>query len=118
MSVTSTSSPPAVWDRVVCGIDGTPSGLEAAREVARLMPATAHLALCAVVDPTSKKPDKPSTDEAEDALERTQKEIGDLHDAEVRLREGPPVRLLMDELAAETVIFSACQGRSPESTGL
>lgn len=27
-----TSFPPAVWDRVVCGIDGTTSGLEAARQ--------------------------------------------------------------------------------------
>jgi len=27
MSSAPTSSPPAVWDRVVCGIDGTTSGL-------------------------------------------------------------------------------------------
>jgi nucleotide-binding universal stress UspA family protein len=114
MSGRSISSLPAVWDRVVCGIDGTPAGLEAAREVARLMPATARLTLCAVVDPTPKEPDKPSTDEAEDALERTRKEIGDLHDAEVRLREGPPVRLLLDELAAEsaTLVAVGSRGRS------
>jgi hypothetical protein len=45
MSTARTSSPPAVWDRVLCGIDGTPAGFDAARQVARLMPASGQLTL-------------------------------------------------------------------------
>ena len=48
MTVTPITSPPSVWDRVVCGIDSTPASLEAARFAAGLMPASARLTLCAV----------------------------------------------------------------------
>ncbi len=105
MSPTRTSSPPAVWDRVICGIDGTAAGLDAARQVARLMPASAQLTLCAVVNPASIDPSISSeqrlTREADEALGQTQQEIAACHDADVILREGPPIRMLLDELIAE-----------------
>jgi len=50
MSLVQTTSPPTVWDRVVCGIDFTAASLQAALLVARLMPASAELTLCAVAD--------------------------------------------------------------------
>src|SRR5215218_3284223 len=112
------SSPPAVWDRVVCGIDGTPADLEAARRVARLVPASAQLALCAVVDPASVEGgfliEERLTREAEDALEQAQRDVAALHDAGLHLRQEPPIRLLLDELRAEqaTLVAVGSHGHS------
>lgn len=111
MSFAPTSSPPAVWDRVVCGIDGTAASLEAARQVARLMPASAELTLCAVVNPGSVEGgvllEKRLTREAADLLDQAQGEIAASHEAEVHLREGPPIRLLLDEVIAERATLVA-----------
>lgn len=112
------SSPPAVWDRVVCGIDGTPAGLEAARQVATLVPASARLTLCAVVNPASAEAglliEERLTREAQDALEGAQSGVAALHDAELHLRQGPPIRLLLDELRAEraTLVAVGSHGHS------
>jgi nucleotide-binding universal stress UspA family protein len=104
MSSAPISFPPAVWDRVVCGIDGTAGGLEAARQVASLMPGSAQLTLCTVVDPASIEGDGlreiALTREAEESLDQALREIAASREAEPHLREGPPIRLLLDELIA------------------
>jgi hypothetical protein len=77
-----------------------PAGFVAARQVARLMPASAQLTLCAVVNPAaverSGSSEQRLTRQAEEALERTHLEIAAFHDADVILREGPPIRRLLD----------------------
>jgi nucleotide-binding universal stress UspA family protein len=114
MSGAPTSFPPTVWDRVVCGIDGTASGLEAARQVARLMPGSAQLTLCAVVDPASIEGDGQReialTREAEESLDQAVREIAASREAEPHLREGPPTPLLLDELISEQATLVAVGG--------
>ena len=118
MSTARTSSPPAVWDRVLCGIDGTPAGFDAARQAARLMPASGQLTLCAVINPVSIQPSASSeqqlTRQAEEALEQTQQNIAAFHDADLILREGPPIKRLLDELTAEraTLVAVGSHGQS------
>ena len=118
MSDVSTSFPPAVWERVVCGIDGTPAGLEAARQVARLMPASARLTLSTVISPPAVQAggflEKALTREAEEWLETARGEIASRHGAELHLREGPTIGLLLDELAGEhaTLVALGSHGHS------
>ena len=75
------------------------------------MPASAQLTLCAVVtrgageDAASLK--DPATREAEDALAHARIEISGLHDADVHLRNGPPIPLLLDELTAQRATLVA-----------
>lgn len=111
MSVAPTSSPPVLWDRVVCAIDGTAASLAAAREAARLMPAAAPLTLCTVIENTVLRGDssveQALTREAEAMLDRAQEEIGAVHDAELHVREGSPIRLLLDELLTERATLVA-----------
>jgi nucleotide-binding universal stress UspA family protein len=111
MTVAPTNSLPAVWDRVVCGIDGSAASLEAARLVARLMPASAQLTLCAIVNPAGVEGgvllEQTLTREAEGALDQVQGEIAASHDSEVHLREGPPTRLLVEEAVSERATLLA-----------
>jgi nucleotide-binding universal stress UspA family protein len=117
MSLAPTNVPPVVWDRVVCGINGTAASLEAARAVAWLMSSGAQLTLCAVVNPPSIDGgvllEKQLTRAAEDALDQAQREIASSHDAELCLREGPPIRLLLDELIAERATLVAVGSHGP-----
>lgn len=105
MSLAKTSSPSIVWERVMCAVDFTRASVYAAREAARLMPATSQLTLCTVVSPEALEKGVPAdegrTREAEQVLEQAQAEIQSLHDAELHLREGPPIRRLLEELRAE-----------------
>ena len=114
MTVAPTSFPPAVWERVVCGIDGTAASFEAARQVARLMPASAQLTLSTVINPAAVEAggplEKALTREAEEWLEEAQGEIASRHGAEMHLREGPPIRLLLEELAGEHATLVALGG--------
>jgi len=111
MSLAPTISPPVVWDRVVCGIDQSPASVQAALVAARLMPAAAALTLCAVVNPEVVEGgvflDRTLMREAQAGLEQTQGEVGALHDSELHLREGPPIRRLLDELRAERATLVA-----------
>ena len=118
MSLASTSTAPAVWKHVVCGIDGSAAGLQAAREAAWLMPAAAQLTLCAVVNPASVEGgtflEDRLTRDAQDALVEAQSAIAAIHDAEPHLREGAPIRLLLDELRAQqaTLVVVGGHGHS------
>lgn len=115
MNIEFARSPPAVWDRVVCGIDGTAASLEAARRVAALMPAAAKLTLCAVIIPGLIEGDvsmeQALTHDSELALDHAQREIAASHQSEAVLREGPPVRLLLDELIADRATLIAVGSR-------
>ncbi len=109
--MTSAATQHALWDRVVCGIDGTPASLDAAHCAARLMPAASRLTLCTVVDPSVIDRDASSeqrlTRQAEAALDEAERQVGGLHDAELHLREGNPVRMLLEELRAERATLVA-----------
>ena len=118
MSKLKTGPAATVWDRVLCAIDQTPASIHAARTAARLMPAAASLTLCTVVHGEALGADvsleRSRTREAQDALTHAQAETQPFHDAELHLREGRPVRRLLDELSAEraTLVTVARHGDS------
>ena len=120
MSIAQTSSPASVWDRVVCAVDCAPLSVHAARAAASLMPAAACLTLCTVVDPDEAGPldNEARTREAKDALDRAQGEIQPVHDAELHLREGPPISRLLDELATERATLVAIGSHAHGRAGL
>jgi len=105
MSNATSSAATTVWDRVVGAIDLTPASIQAARTAAGLMPPAATLTLCAVVGHKAPEPttvvDQALTREAQDRLAQAQAEIQPVRDAELHLREGPPIGRLLDELHAE-----------------
>ena len=100
-------------------IDLTRASVHAARTAARLMPPAATLTLCAVVGHEALEQaalvDQALTREAQDGLDRAQVEIQPVHDAELHLREGPPIRRLLDELQAEraTLVTVGRPGHTP-----
>jgi nucleotide-binding universal stress UspA family protein len=120
MSITQTSSPAPIWDRVVCAIDQAPLSVHAARVAASLMPATACLTLCSVVGPDEGGPldEEARTREAQDALDRAQGQIQPVHDAELHLREGPPISRLLDELVSERATLVAVGSHARGQAGL
>jgi nucleotide-binding universal stress UspA family protein len=120
MSIAQISSPATVWDRVVCAVDRAPSSVHAARAAARLMPPAASLTLCRVVDPHEAGPldDLARTRDAKDALDRAQAQIQPERDAELHLREGPPISRLLDELATERATLVAVGSPAHGQAGL
>ncbi len=94
-----------VWDRVVGAIDLTPASIQAARTAAGLMPPAATLTLSAVVTQKTLQQtavvEQALTREAQDRLDQAQAQIQPVHDAELHLREGPPIGRLLDELRTE-----------------
>jgi nucleotide-binding universal stress UspA family protein len=103
MSGVTSSHAPAVWDRVVCAVDLTPASVRAACEVAQLMPPAAELILCAIFNPDG-DPEahvlRGGTRDVRAAIDRVHRQVQDVHDCELHLREGPPVQRLMAELTA------------------
>lgn len=118
MSIVPTSVPSTVWDRVICAVDLTPASVHAAHEAAQLMPAAATLTLCTVVSPEAVEGgallDRTLIHEAHGALDQIQAALQPFHDSELHLREGPPIRRLMDELRAEraTLVAVGSHGHS------
>lgn len=115
MSIGQASSPSTVWDRVVCAVDFTTASVRAAREAALLMPAAAQLTLCAVGSPEAIEGgvllEPQLFREAQDGFEQLQADLAPVHDAAVHLREGRPVRELLDELRAEQATLVAVGSR-------
>ncbi len=105
MSNATTSSAKPVWDRVLGAVDLGRDSVHAAVTAARLMPAAASLTLCAVISREAFEeggvPDRAPTAAARDALNQAHAQIQPVHDAELRLREGPPIHRLLEELQAE-----------------
>jgi len=103
---------------VVCAVDLTPASVRAAREAAQLMPAAAQLILCTVASPEAIEGgvllDPPLIGEAQVAFEQLQADLAPFHEAEVHMREGPPVSRLQDELRADraTLVAVGSHGRS------
>jgi len=125
MSIAQTSSPLTAWERVICAVDLTRASVHAALEAARLMPPAAKLTLCTVVGPEALKKgvslDQARTHEAQQALEQAQAEIQPFHDAELHLREGPPIGRLLEELRTEAATLVAVGSHGlghAEGTGL
>ncbi len=124
MSLAPTNRLIAVWDRVVCGVDGTAASLHAARQVAALMPASSQLMLCVVVDPAKAQARGMSKQHqvsaAEDALAQVRAEIAGAHDAGVHLREGAPTRVLLHECNAEraTLLAFGAHGGGPDAASV
>lgn len=128
MSIAQTTSPPAVWDRVVCGIDFTDASRQAALVAARLMPGAAELTLCNVITPADIEGGVfmdetfqyeeflagTITSEASRRLEEVQSEIHAFHPAELHLREGQSFSSLLDEIRAEraTLVALGSHGHS------
>lgn len=111
-------SAPRVFERVLCAIDGSAESRRVGWETARLMPRAGALTLCAVVDPyaleseTGIFSERALTQRMESMLTNLQAEIGALRPSEAILREGPPTRMLLAELAAEHATLVALGGRS------
>jgi nucleotide-binding universal stress UspA family protein len=87
------------------------------------MPASARLTLSTVISPPAVQAggflEKALTREAEEWLETAQGEVASRHGAELHLREGPTIRLLLDELAGEhaTLVALGSHGHS-RATGM
>ena len=118
MTIGQAGSPSTVWDRVVCAVDFTAASMRAAREAALLMPAAAQLTLCAVGSPEAIEGgvllEPQLFREAQDGFEQVRADLAPVHDAAVHLREGRPIRQLLDELRAEqaTLVAVGSRGRS------
>lgn len=118
MTIGQASSHSTVWDRVVCAVDLTPASVRAARETAQLMPAATQLILCTIASPEAIEGgaflEPQLIREAQVALQQLQADLQPVHDTEVHLREGPPIRRLLDELRAEqaTLVAVGSHGHS------
>ena len=118
MTIGQTSSHSTVWQRVICAIDLTPASVQAARQAAQLMAADGKLILCTVVSPEALEGgvflDRALMRDAQAAFDWVQAELEPLHDSELHLREGPPIRRLLEELRAEraTLVAVGSHGHS------
>jgi nucleotide-binding universal stress UspA family protein len=92
-----------IFDRIVCGVDGTPEALEAARQAERLRSPEGTLRLVAVEDPSTAVHAGYAASRvlddldaiAREGLERATAEVGP---TSAELRAGHPAQLLLDEL--------------------
>ena len=84
------------------------------------MPTAARLTLCTVVSPDEADitTNQARTREANAALARAQADIQPFHDAELQLREGPPIGRLMDELLTERATIVTVGSRANGRAGL
>jgi nucleotide-binding universal stress UspA family protein len=118
MTTDQTSSHSTVWQRVICAIDLTPASVQAARHAAQLMAGDGKLILCTVASPEAVEGgvflDRALIGDTQAALDRVQAEIEPLHDSELHLREGPPIRRLLEELRTEhaTLVAVGSHGHS------
>jgi nucleotide-binding universal stress UspA family protein len=120
MTIAQTRPPATIWDRVVCAIDRTPPSVRAAQAAARLMPTAACLTLCTVVsrDEADLATHEARTREANAALARAQADVQPFHDAELQLREGPPIGRLLDELLTERATLVTVGSRANDDAEL
>jgi nucleotide-binding universal stress UspA family protein len=77
-----------LFERIVCGVDGSPASLEALRQAATIRPPDGRLAAVIVSDASVHE-------EAETTREAALLEIGDLPWAETQIVEGPPIPSLL-----------------------
>jgi nucleotide-binding universal stress UspA family protein len=111
-----------IFDRVVCGVDGSAGGTVAARQAARLTAADGELWLVAVDDPSAavhagweaSRVLAALEEEARAALERGQVATAGIHDARTMLVEGHPADVLLDHARERdaTLLAVGCHGHS------
>ena len=77
-----------LFERIVCGVDGSPASLEALRQAATIRPPDGRLVAVIVSDASVHA-------EAETAREAAMLEIGDMPLAEAQIVEGPPIPSLL-----------------------
>ena len=97
MSTAPSFTPPTVWDRVICAVDGSPESRAAAVTAAGLMPPAAKLTMCTVREPRTGE----DANALEQAVEQAQSAVQAVHDVELHLREGRPIERILDELHSE-----------------
>jgi nucleotide-binding universal stress UspA family protein len=99
----------SIFERVVCGVDGTEAGAIAARAAARVTDPEGSLVLVSVDDPSitvhagyaMTQVAAELAREAEEALERGEAEATAGHRAETRLLKGDPLHSLLAEIERE-----------------
>lgn len=112
-----------VFERVLCGIDGTPESAGAARQVALLTPSGAAIVLVGVTQPIGAAPPGfgvvavpllEAKRELEEALEQARGEIRATDVVETRLIEGAPIPALLQAVEREgaTLVAVGVHGRS------
>ena len=116
-----------IFERVVCGVDGTPEGLAAARQGARLASPAGQLTLVTVVESNvavhggwraTALADRLHV-EAEQALEGARAEIAALRDVETRLLDGALLPSFKAELErAEATLACVGSHRTRRAAGL
>lgn len=113
MTSASTTTVSHIWNRVVCGIDGTLASLHAAKQADLLMPAAAQLTLCAVAEASDAEHGR-VRQETQESLDLARAEVSPTRTVELHLREGSPVETLLGELVTEaaTLIVVGSHGQT------
>jgi nucleotide-binding universal stress UspA family protein len=111
-----------IFDRVVCGVDGSTAGTIAARQAARLTAPDGELSLVAVDDPSvavhagweAGAVLSALADEARKALERGRVATAGIHEARTVLAEGHPADVLFHEARERdaTLLAVGCHGHT------
>lgn len=111
MTIAHTSTHSTVWRRVICASDLTAASVQAARQAAQLMTPDGKLILCTVLSPDAIEGgmllDSALTRDAQAGFDLVQNELEPWHDSELHLREGPPIRRLLEEVRAERATLVA-----------
>jgi nucleotide-binding universal stress UspA family protein len=117
----------AIFERVVCGVDGSEAGAIAARAAARVTDPDGSLVLVSVDDASiavhagyaMSQVAEELAREAKEALERGEAEATVGHRVETRLLEGDPVRCLLAEMERSdaTLVVVGTHGRT-RATGI
>lgn len=112
----------SIFDRVVCGVDGSPAGLEALRQAKRLLAPEGSLLAATVCDPSIAVVAGWDADvmrdklrrEAADAKAEAERELESLAGASACLLEGSPAQRLLELLRDEqaTLVAVGSHGRS------
>jgi nucleotide-binding universal stress UspA family protein len=117
----------SLFDRVVCGVDGSEAGVTAARAAGLVTAPAGSLTLVSANDPSiavhagwdMAKVLEELAREAQSALERGRTEAESLHPLQAKVIEGEPLRSLMAEIAGQeaTLVVVGSHGVS-RATGI
>lgn len=103
MTVETDATALQIFDRIVCGVDHSPEGLEAARQAERLRSAEGMLRLAAVADVDAAAHAGWAMSHVleqldENARQALQSAIDEVHPSSTRLLAGETVRCLLDQI--------------------
>ncbi|HEY3764084.1 MAG TPA: universal stress protein [Gaiellales bacterium] len=111
------TGPAAIFDRIVCGLDGTDASYEAVSQVARLAPEAAHVVLCSVWNtgasvavgwspPVSRTASFPR-DELQAAVDSARPRLPKSLVVSTTVVEGPPGPMLVTEIGRQKATLVA-----------